>query len=262
MSFTVPVTGAFDTLVTSEDLTGGQVIGSYTVEARDSATGTWSRLPVHGATVGSRLLDAVGLHSGVDALRWNCSGSLVPPPPATFTNAAGDCLGAPPGEAFPCWSGSAVPGGEVFHLCPLVATRCDASALTTWSAPPGGAWSPVSTPGATVNVDCNACTVGAHAKVMLEASGAFTWDAAAARIRIDACPGMCLTNGVAPGALPSCAGHEPYTAQQVHVDACDAPSTAGWVRADAVGAPAQPPAVVAAFGAYLAVPVVPVGARS
>jgi hypothetical protein len=97
LSFTVPVSGPFDTLLTVEDLSRGQVIGGYSVEARDAASGAWAPLRVRGVTVGTRVLDSVGPQAGKDALRWNCTADLNPAPPVHFVNAAGDCLGPPAG---------------------------------------------------------------------------------------------------------------------------------------------------------------------
>jgi len=252
LSFVVPVNGTFDTVLSVEDMRAGQVVAAYSVEARDAATGAWAPLRVHGASVGSRVLDTVGTQVGKDALRFNCTASLTPPAPVVFTNEAGACLGPPAGAAFPCWEGQAAPGGEVFHLCPLVAAPCGPA--SAWTRGAASAWASAAAPGALLNVDCDSCAAGAHAKIILEAGSTTTYDAAARRIRVDACPGMCLTNGVAPGARASCAGNETWYATQVHVDACDAASTASWTLADA--APAAP-ATIAAFGAYLSVPVAP-----
>ena len=96
-------------------------MGSYSVETRNVTSGSWRVLSVgvHGKTIGSSLLEAVGRQAGVDALRFNCTSDLAPvppPPPAMFKNAQGHCIGQPDGESFPCYTGSAVPGGEVCHL--------------------------------------------------------------------------------------------------------------------------------------------------
>lgn len=97
--------------------------------------------------------------------------------------------------------------------------------------------------------------MGTHAKLIAgnHYSSALNWDESFSQIRVVACPGMCLSNGQVPGALPSCAGDEPYTETQVHVDSCGAPSTRGWARTAVGPAPAVANATVAAFGAYLQV---------
>lgn len=118
LSFTVPVSGPFDRIVTSEDMGSGQVIGGYSVEALIG--GNWTPLAVHGVTVGSRIQVRDGrslaavlpffppstLHSmmhivrayacalgymlqddfdspiiGATALRFNCTSDLAPPTP-------------------------------------------------------------------------------------------------------------------------------------------------------------------------------------
>jgi len=217
LSLVVTINGTFDTLLIEEDLTGGQVIASYSVEARDAASGAWRALSagVHGKTVGSSLLDVVGLQVGVDALRFNCTSDLVPvppPPPAVFKNAQGHCMGQPDGETFPCYTGSAVPGGEIFHLCPLVAASCEGLAAVWMTGSKAGTLVPVSIPQATINIDCNTCSEGTHAKLIQTSDcgcgSAFTYHADTERIAVDMCPGMCLTNGTAAGAKPSCAGSE------------------------------------------------------
>jgi hypothetical protein len=92
LSVVVRVDGSFDTLLMAEDLTAGQVIASYSIEMQNGSTHTWRRLTtqdgVHGKTVGLRLVDFVGMQTGVSALRFNCSSDLAPPPPPSFKPAA------------------------------------------------------------------------------------------------------------------------------------------------------------------------------
>ena len=174
ISVTLPVSGDFDTVILAEDLVAGQVIGGYSLEVRDGASGAWRALSagVHGVTVGLRLLDSVGLQRGVSALRFNCSSDLAPPPPSggdaevAFVNSAGQCLSIAENATWPCYTGSPVPGDGPFSLCPLLAAPCSA---------PGAAW----TQGprdhsltaarvardAVVNVDCDTCTPGTHANL-------------------------------------------------------------------------------------------------
>ena len=264
LSITLPVSGDFDTVILTEDLVAGQVIGSYTLEARDSASGAWRALStgVHGRTVGLRLLDSVGLQTGVSALRFNCSSDLAPPPSqgsggeVSFVNAAGQCMAMAENATWPCYTGSPTPGDGPFSLCPLVAAPC---------AAPGAAW----TQGqqdhsltaarvaldAVVNVDCDVCTLGTHAKLISQrtcprcASG-FSYNASEGALHVDACPGMCLSNALLGGALPSCAGNEPWLDTQVHLVPCEqARGAAGWQLALV---PAPPPVATLAFmGAYL-----------
>ena len=264
LSVELPVAGDFDTLLLGEGLAAGQVIAAYTVEARDAASGAWRPLlaGVHGKTVGSRLVDAVGLQHGVDALRWNCSADLAPlppPPPATFVNAAGSCMGQPDGQAWPCYTGSAEPGGQLFHLCPLVAASCDGPAAV-WSAgdAPGTLFALGAGADATINIDCDTCAAGTHAKIIADGdcgcAAALAYDAALGQLAVTACQGMCLTNGTAPGARASCAGSEPYSPTQLHLAPCTDASTRGWRRVDAAGLPAAATTVnatLATFGAYL-----------
>ena len=98
LSFTVAVdAGAtFDQVMTMEDLTNGQVVQAYSVEARSAADGTWQNLNVmHGGPVGLRVIDwGLGHVTGVDALRFNCTASITPQTPATITSFAA-YLGAP-----------------------------------------------------------------------------------------------------------------------------------------------------------------------
>lgn len=255
-----------------EDLTAGQVIASYTVEARDAASGVWRQLTdgVHGKTVGLRLVDFVGLQTGVDALRFNCSGDLAPAPPlppVMFTNSAGKCMGMPDGETFPCYVGNATPGGELFHLCELVASDC-AGAAAVWTAgkQPGTLFALGASVDGTINVDCNQCAAGTHLKIISDAdcgcSSALTYNAALKQLAVDECPGMCVTDGIASGAKQSCAGDEPVAPAQLHLAPCsDASTLNAWERSIAGGsaaslAPAQaaaaaPVATLSSFGAYL-----------
>lgn len=255
LSITLPVNGSFDTLLITEDLVAGQVIGSYSVEALDA--GGWRPLRVHGKTVGTRLVDAVGAQAGVSALRLNCSSDLAPPPgppapPAAslFRNAAGACMAPPDNETFPCYSGGAGP----FELCPLVAASCGARAA--WAAGAGGAWrAPGVAADAVLNVDCDGCAAGTHAKVIRAATcpgcgAALTFNESAGAIQVDACPGMCLSDGVAGGARASCAGDEPWSDNMVHLVPCAGAGRGAWARGDAP--PPRPVATVAFFGAFLA----------
>ena len=134
----------------------------------------------------------------------------------------------------------------------MASTDCNAS-TSLWAAPPNGSWATIGAPDQVANIDCDVCAVGTHAKLIAGAhyASALDWDESTGQIRIPSCPGMCLTNGQAPGALPSCAGNEPYTETQVHVDSCSAQSTHGWERTALGPAPAAVNATVAAFGAYL-----------
>lgn len=239
LSLVIPVNGTFDTLLIEEDLSAGQVIGSYSIETRDSTSGAWRSLHagVHGKTIGSRLLDVVGPQIGVDALRLNCTSDLVPvppPPPAMFKNPDGLCMGQPDGDTWPCYTGRAVPGGEVFHLCPLVTASCNGPAAVWAPGDKTGTLSPVGIPEAIINIDCNTCAEGTHAKIIREADcgcgSALTYDVTTQRLAVDMCPGMCLTNGIVAGARPSCAGNETWMPTQIHLASCANSSTQGWVR--------------------------------
>jgi len=267
LSVVVAVNGSFDTLLYVEDLTAGQVIAAYSVEALDAASGAWRRLAdgVHAKTVGLRLVDFVGLQTGVSALRFNCSADLAPappPPPMSFRNADGKCMGQPDGETFPCYAGQAAPGGPVFHLCPLVASGCDGAAATwTAGAAPGTLFALGAGPDATINVDCDVCDAGTHVKIIKNGdcgcSTPLAYNATARQLAVVSCPGMCLTNGTAPGALKSCAGDEPWQPTQVHLAPCsDASTLDAWTAVVAPAAAeaeasAAPVATLATFGAFL-----------
>ena len=167
-------------------------------------------------------------------------------------------MGQPDGETFPCFVGPAQPGGQVFHLCPLVASSCDGPAAV-WSSgdSPNSFYALGAGPDATINLDCDTCTAGTHAKIISDAdcgcSAALTFDAAAGQLRVDACAGMCLTDGAVAGALPSCAGNETVVPMQLHLARCDGPGTTGWSRIEeAPVATAMPVNATLAFvGAYL-----------
>ena len=155
LSVTLPVNGTFDTILLSEDLVAGQVIGSYTLEV--STGGVWRLLAagVHGMTVGTRLLDAVGPQSNVSALRWNCSSDLTPPDPppsatVSFRNPAGACLGLHPNASWPCYKGGEGP----FSVCPLVAAPCASPGAVAWVEAGGTFAAPGVAQDAVVNVDC------------------------------------------------------------------------------------------------------------
>jgi alpha-L-fucosidase len=82
LSIVLNVSGDFDMVFYQEDLTAGQVIATYTLETQSVTTGLWTQLSnrVHGKTVGLRLIDFVGLQTGVNALRFNCSSDLSTSP--------------------------------------------------------------------------------------------------------------------------------------------------------------------------------------
>jgi hypothetical protein len=276
LSFVVDVAAgaSFDQIMIQEDLSAnGQVIASYTVEAFFPSNSSWTRLPVHGLTVGSTLLDIFPAPiTGASQLRFNCTADLGPPPLAHIVNAGGSCLGIPQGESFPCWTGGVGP----FSLCPLVVSPCsDSTAAVVFEVPPGqGGLIAESVAGnPVINVDCDTCTQGTHAKLLIGdnyASGLAFVGANGGQIQVVSCPGMCLTNGTAGGAKPSCAGSEPWTDSMVHLDLCTSESTFGWSkvlvpsrRGSAVPgsegktteAAASLVATISSFGAYTTVPV-------
>ena len=276
LSVTIPISGDFDTVLLTEDLVAGQVIMGYTLEV--ARGGAWATLPVggggsagvHGATVGLRILDSVGLQSGVQALRFNCSRGAQPPPqqqrgrwgrggalPAAvrFQNSAGSCMSIAPNATFPCWSGGNAPGGG-FHLCPLLAgdTACSSAAsLWTEGAFGEGTLGALAVaPDAVLNVDCNGCARGTHAKLIKTSNcgncaSLLSYNQATSTIGVPSCPGMCLSNGIALGANASCAGTEPWSPAQVHLVPCEqAQGSSGWTRV------VPPPIATLAFmGAYL-----------
>ena len=258
LSVTIPVNGTFDTLLLTEDLVAGQVIGGYTVEALDSTNGVWRLLSgVHGKTVGLRLLDSVGTQTGVTQLRFNCSSDLAPPPPppattaSYFKNAEGACMGIAENATFPCYTGGVGP----FKLCPLVAAQC--SARTAWT-PSGQGWVALGVAAdAVINVDCDTCDVGTHAKVISTSTcgacaSALSYNATEGVLQVDACGGMCLSDGIVGGALPSCAGSEPHYDTQVHVVPCAGPGGGGGAGGGAPPPPPPPPiATLSFFGAFL-----------
>lgn len=284
LSVTLPVNGTFDTILLSEDLVAGQVIGSYTLEV--STGGGWQLLAagVHGKTVGTRLLDAVGPQVNVSALRWNCSSDLTPPDPppsatVSFRNPAGACLGLHPNFSWPCYKGGEGP----FSVCPLVAAPCASPGAVAWVEAGGTLAAPGVAQDAVVNVDCvragarprarvaaaprrlttrthptqttasqDTCTAGTHAKLIgnkqCNCASPLTFNASAGTLEASACPGMCLSDGVAAGARPSCAGTEPWEPTQVHLVPC-AQAAGSWARAPV---PAPPPVATLAFlGAFL-----------
>ena len=108
----------------------------------------------------------------------------------------------------------------------------------------GGIWYSSGSPGVMLNIDCDSCAIGTHAKAMLEDSSPLTWNMTTsqvgtceasrmaclhsvhvyhacppvlthAQIQVDGCPGKCLTTGITAGALPSCAGNETWFTTQV-----------------------------------------------
>lgn len=253
LSVTIAVNGTFDTLLLTEDLVAGQVIGGYTVEALDGASQVWRTLAgVHGKTVGLRLLDSVGTQTGVTQLRFNCSSDLAPPapPPVStaffFKNSAGACMGIADNATFPCYTGGVGP----FKLCPLVATQC--SARTAWT-PTGQGWAALAVaPDAVINVDCDKCDIGTHAKVISTGTcgacaSALPYNVTEGALHIGACAGMCLSDGIVGGAHASCAGSEPYSDSQVHVVPCQGGGVA-WTREDA---PPAPPALAVATLSFI-----------
>ena len=261
LSITLPVNGTFDTVLLMEDLSAGQVVAAYTLEVLDAGGGGgWRRLTagVHGATVGARLVDAVSPQANVTALRFNCSADLSPPnpPPAaafTLVNGGGACLGLHPNASWPCYTGGEGP----FALCPLVAAPCASAGAVAWVGGAGGA---LAAPGvaadAVVNVDCDACAAGTHAKLIsngrCNCASPLAFNASAGALQAVACPGMCLSDGAAPGALPSCAGSEPWEPTQVHLVPCQG-ARGSWARVPAKAPP--PTATIAFLGAFLQRPV-------
>jgi hypothetical protein len=254
LSVEVAVTGDFDAVLLTEDLVGGQVIGGYSVEARDGASGSWRSLKVHGATVGLRLLDSVGLQQGVTALRFNCTSDLAPVAPSDgavlFKNSAGACMGMAANATFPCYVGGPGP----FSLCPLEATSCDSPGArwTLGAFGPGTLGALALAPDATVNIDCNNCGEGTHAKVIkngdCNCASPVTFNAAQGTLQAGACGGMCLSDGTTTGALPSCAGSEPWSPTMVHLVPCSK-AMGAWSM---LPAPQQPPIATLAFlGAFL-----------
>jgi len=156
------------------------------------------------------------------ALRFNCTADLAPPPAVQYVNAASACLSTPDGEAFPCWTGGVGP----FSLCPLVAASSCAGPASVWASRPHslGSHRQPTHPGLVPTLTSTVTSaLSAHmqsSSLAFATASALTWDAEASQIRVDSCPGMCLTNGIAPGALPSCAGNEPWSPTMVHIDNC------------------------------------------
>ena len=99
------------------------------------------------------------------------------------------------------------PPPQTFHLCPLVASPCaSADNSSQWRtvqvggapqrSPPlrvrtrarrvlmqGGVWASMGLPGVMINIDCDACGVGTHAKAMIEDSSPLTWNAASSQVK-------------------------------------------------------------------------------
>jgi hypothetical protein len=230
-----------------------QIVAAYSVEALSD--GKWSQLSVHGQTIGALLIDILpSPMADVSSLRFNCSSALGQSQPVRLMNPSGACLGIPSNASYPCWTG----GDGPFSLCPLVATTDCSAATSTWSVPAAGNvgfWSTAGSPAQVINVDCDACAIGTHAKLIsgVHYGSSLEWDDVLGQIRVSGCPGMCLTNGSAAGALPSCAGNEPWFTTQVHVDSCTAASTHGWTLSPVGPAPSVVNVTIAALGAYLQV---------
>lgn len=153
-----------------------------------------------------------------------------PPPLVSIRSASGGCLA--PAGSFPCWT---APAG--FSLCPLVVRNCSGAAAAQWRVWPAG--SPggqrIEDPqGRPLNTDCDACKVGAGVKLI--SSGASPY--ALAGSQIVACgsgaQALCLSGAAAaaqpphPCSPPCSGGTEPWSASQVHLEACSDPSTVGW----------------------------------
>ena len=258
LSITVPVTGPYVRVGSTELLAFGQAIANYSIEALIG--GTWVALPVHGATVGLRVQDDLATPvTGAAALRFNCTAALSPPLVGNFVNSDGLCLGFQSG--FPCWKGPAlgVNGSSgsppaPLHSCPLLAVPCEGAAQA-WFQQAGAVWRPQALVGTETALDCQSCATGSVAKVIAEGMGtALLWNPGlyGGRIAIPGCSGMCLSNGIAEGAVPPCGGTgEPWSPTQVHVEPCQSNASAGWLFVP-VPLP-QPLVTLATFAATLRV---------
>ena len=157
--------------------------------------------------------------------------------------------------SWPCYTGSPQPGDGPFSLCPLVAAPCTAPGAA-WTLGQGHSFTAARVAAdAVINVDCNTCTPGTHAKLISSATcprcaSALSYNASEGAVHVDACPGMCLSNALVGGAAASCAGDEPWVGTQVHLVPCaQAQGAAGWQLQPA---PAQAPVATLAFlGAFL-----------
>ena len=140
-------------------------------------------------------------------------------------------------------------------LCPVVATENCHAATSQWNMFQSGSWATANASSQVINVDCDSCTIGTHAKLIsgTHYSSALSWDAEEKQIQVVSCPGMCLTNGQVSGALPSCAGNEPYVDLQVHVDNCSSLNTHGWTVTAVGPVTVATNVTISAFGAYLQV---------
>lgn len=182
---------------------------------------------------GTYLIWHIGCGDNTTHRMGNCSGGVSPqpppPPPVRLHNGCG-CM-APLNGTFPAWQS---PFGG---LSPLVLGPCSGAA-SQWRLTGDALVSSAEWP-ADLNIDCDACAVGAVAKLLGargskggavgKATGGLVFSPAnGGQLQVVGCAGMCLSNGGAGAQKPCGESAEPWTPSQLHVVSCTSPDAGGW----------------------------------
>ena len=176
---------------------------------------------------------------GLPVLPWRQALTIGAPPPAPpgpqrlvrlRYQASGLCLSTNASSQFPC------PGGWS-NSCPLFLGDC-AAAQSTWieDADSGFLANSVTANRGTINIDCDNCSAGRVAKIMVDDGGSrdgsiFPHFVAGGGgvLAISACDGSCLSGGQGT-ATPTCEAGEATAEHQVQVAACADATAQGWSR--------------------------------
>ena len=259
-----PSSPAVDRVMLREDLTLGQNVNGWTVEA-DLGNGTWTPF-LSGSTVGNKRIAVAATPVLATRLRLTLQPSAFPapyvqnvsvfavfaaeqctlPPPKGCVHPAGkavrfvynngQCL-VTNSSVFPC-------GGGANNACPLFLGSCqDPTALWTESTPglQNNFWSSKTGQAAQINIDCNSEAPGAVAKLLGMGAGQgnpLCYDDATHQIVYsksdDDTPLLCLDGGGGPYG-PVC-GREERSSNQIATQLCSGASTVGWTRQVALDA--------------------------
>jgi hypothetical protein len=190
---------------------------------------------------GTYLVWHIGCGDNSTTRMGNCSGGVSPqppPPPPVRLHNGGACM-EPLNGSFPAWKS---PFGG---LSPLVLGSCS-SAASQWrlagdSLVTSAEWD------ADLNIDCDACSEGAVAKLLGRSGGgtdnvvgkatgglAFSPDNGG-QLQVVGCTSMCLSNGGAGAQKPCGVAGEPWTPTQLHLVPCTSPDSGGWSVSSTVG---------------------------
>ena len=180
---------------------------------------------------GTYLIWHIGCGDNTTHRVGNCSGGVtppIPPPPPVRLRNGGACV-APLNGTFPAWQS---PFGG---LSPLALGPC-AGAAAEWSLAGDSRVTSAAWPAAALNIDCDACTAGAVAKMLADtgaaargATGGLVFSpAGGGSLQIVGCAGMCLSNGGAGARRPCGSAAEPWAPTQLHVVPCASPDAGGW----------------------------------